>query len=327
MSYSYDRYDRNPPRQEESSAEKALRGKLGFLWIFLALTLAFVVVCVVFWLIIWIFPAIGGTGAVYLRDSLGMLKGTLFPGGWPTPFFWILISIIAGVSLVLWSYIHENGRPIIAWILSVLMVLGAVAFGIAKGSTSGILASDYYLTTTALQVKDTDVLPAMLQKYVNDGSLEVTLEEGDLTSSWVPRVASMTGAMKVLSKTSGAVNNTELMRNTVTYLYGEGVSGAWTAIRNSLGQQDIYGISSWNGTGDENRINTCRFTGDNALKKNFGGAWGKSLWNSIAAKYPSFYYNESDMWGYCDGTEPIIVLPGVILSHFDVQLTDRKSVV
>jgi hypothetical protein len=298
------------------------------------------VAVVVLWLITWAIAAILGFGPTYLIGTKGLIQWTLFPGGLPTPFFWILVAFALSILLLIWAYDNASGsngsyndygrrqsspNAAIAWILTVVMILGGFSLGIVKGVTMGILASDYYLTTTSIEVKDSDAPPAILEKYVDAGLVEVPIKDGDLSNQWVPRVASMTGALNVLSKTSGSINNSELMTDTITYLYGEGDKGAWTAIRNSGGQQDIYGISSWNGTGDADRIQTCRFDGDYDLNKNFGGMWGKNLWNSVANTYPSFYYDESDMWGYCDGSEPVIVIPGVRLTYTDMRSVDAPA--
>lgn len=322
--FEYDPYDSLYGSSKSTRQPSKLDGPLGLLLIFLAYAAIVAALFIVPFLIIWIFPAIGGNGAIFAHDTLGMLKGMFFPGGWPTPFFWIMASIVAGAALITWAG-RRGAQWVLSIILTIVMVLGASAFAAGKSFTQNILASDYYLTTTTLQVEDRDALPSMLQKYVDNQALEVPLNEGDLSTSWVPRAASATGAYKVLSKTSGAVNNAELMADTISYIYGEGTSGMWTGIRNGINQQDIYGISSWNGTGNEDRINTCRFEGDFDLKKNFGGNWGKNLWDSVASAYPSFYYTQSDMWGYCDGEEPIIVVPGVYLSHTDVQVADTPA--
>jgi len=290
------------------------------------IVVAIVAAIVAVWLIIWGITAIFGFGPTHLHDTVGLVQGGLFPGGLPTPFFWILASIVLAVGMIVSAYSGDSdGMLATAWVVAVVIVVASIVLGIVKGVTHDIIASDYYLETSSLEVKNPDVLPTMLVKYVDQGSVTIPINQGDLNSEWVPRVASMTGALKVLSKTSGSINNAELMTDTLTYLYGEGDSGAWTAIRNSGGQQDIYGISSWNGTGDANRIETCRFDGDYSLNRNFGGMWGKNLWNSVVNAYPSFFYNESDMWGYCDGGEPIIVIPGVRLTHTDMRTVDAPG--
>ncbi len=288
-------------------------------------------VCLIIWLVGWAISAIfTSSGFIYLRDTAGMLHEGFFPGGLfgPSPLTVFLVVLNLAFALVTWAYLNGE-RPrtnVLALLMAVVMILGACALSMTKSITNGILGSDYYLTNTTFMVTDTDAMPALLEKYDDHDQLEVNVDEGVMENAWVPRVASMTGALRVLSKTSSSSNSNVLMRNTITYLYGEGDSGVWTAIRNGKGQQDIFGISSWDGTGNEDRINTCRFTKDYALNKNFGGPWGnKNLWDSVASAYPSFYYAPSDLWGYCDGEEPVMVLPGVSLSSFDMRSVDAPS--
>lgn len=296
-----------------------------WLWGPLLGVLVILVVLAVIWGICWLVAVIfWDAGAVVWRNTGGMIQGALFPGGWPTPFFWILLAVLLSAMGLKLAYDRDSGSAAMAWLLAILMVVGAVALGITKGVTHGILASDYYLTTTTIKVGDPDALPSMLAKYDNNGTLEVDVEQGSLPSGWVPRVASATGAFNVMKKTGDAINNTSLMDDTITYIYGENGGGQWTAIRNGINRQYIYGIATWNGTGD--RVGACRFTGDYAIHKTFGGMWpGNNLWNAVAGTYPSFFYNESDMWGYCDGDEPIVVIPGVQLSHYDMQATDASA--
>ncbi len=292
----------------------------------LAVTAAIIAVLVIIWLIGLLVAEIWpDSAAVMWRDTLGMIHSSLFPGGIPTPAFWILLSILLAVMILSYAYNRDYSAGIIgiSWTLAVLMVLGTVGLGVGKGITNDILASDYYLTTTTFKTSDTENLPSILKKYADNGSLRVEVEQGELPTSWVPRVASATGALNVITKTGDAVNNTDVMDDTVTYLYGEGKLGVWTAIRNGANQQNIYGVSSWNGTGD--RIATCRFTGEYALNKAFNGMYDKNLWNTVAGTYSSFYYDESDMWGYCDGEKPIIVIPGVNLSSTDMRTIDTAG--
>jgi hypothetical protein len=296
-------------------------------WLFwpVAITGAIIGAFIVVWLIVLGINAITYQGAPVLwRDTMGLIQWTLFPGGVPTPFFWVMLGILVAIILIARGHSEYSLGPVVfGWVAGGLIVVLGFTLVIVKGVTHDILASDRYLTTTTFEVADTDTLPDILAKYDRNGTLEIQLENGDLPTSWVPRVASATGALNVMKKTGDAVNNTALMDDTVTYLYGDGQSGEWTAIRNGVNQQDIYGISSWNGSGE--RVETCRFTGDYALNRAFSAMWGKDLWNSVASSYPTFYYNESDMWGYCDGDEPIIVIPGVHLGFTDMQSVDETA--
>lgn len=280
--------------------------------------------------IIWFFVGVMyDSTAIAIRELIAFWNAGLFPNGWniflATPFFWTMVVVIAIIAVWIWAFYDDNLdlRFITASVITVVLLVGVVGYDIWKGVVYNNNGAGHYLTTTSFVVKDTAKLPSMLTKQSQNGNLTVEIEQGDLPTSWTPRVASATGALRVMELTSEAVNNTELMAETMTYLYGEGDNGVWTAIRDGNNQQSIYGVSSWNGTGDN--VETCRFEGDYKIDKAYGGLWGKNLTNAVAGKYPSFNYNESDMWGYCEGDQPIIVVPGVTLSGIDVRTTDQSA--
>ena len=285
-----------------------------------------VIIAAVLGIVWFIVGGIFDSMAILFRGLGAFWSSALFPNGWnlflATPFFWTIVAIIAIVVVwfATWSFGENSG---LAWFLTVVLVIGAGGYDIFKAFTYNLDGSGHYLSTTSFVVENPDELPSMLTKQFNNGNLKTEIVQGNLPTSWTPRVASATGALRVMELTSEAVNNTELMPDTMTYLYGEGDNGAWTAIRDGNNQQAIYGISSWNGTGDA--VETCRFEGDYKLEKAFGGLWGKNLGNAIASAYPSFLYDDGDMWGYCDGDEPIIVIPGVTLTGTDVRTADQSA--
>ena len=300
--------------------------RVGFGWLLwpLGITAVIAVVWFVIFGVVWLISLIPGNQASIARDHLAMIHNLLFPGGIPTPAFWLYAIVMVAIMLFLFAYNSDSDLlGLLARFVAVALILGGISLGIYKLLAYNNIAADYYLSTTTLKVADTSKLPNMLLKYADNGTLKLKVEQGDLPTSWVPRVASATGALNVMKKTSDAVNNTDLMEDTATYLYGSGNNGTWTAIRNGTGQQSIYGIASWNGTGD--RVDTCRFSGDYALDYAFNGTYHHDLWNVVAATYGSFYYNQGDMWGYCKDGEPIIVLPGVQLGSTDMQSADKTA--
>jgi hypothetical protein len=257
----------------------------------------------------------------------GIWQSWLFPNGWnifaATPFFTVVASliIIAIAWLVVDATESNAGVAIIVTIVLALVSLHAVFVrGWWMGEESG---ANHYLSTTSFVVHDTNKLPGMLTKFSTSGEAKVKAVQGELPSGWVPRVASATGAQNVIGRTSDAINNTELMSDTLTYVYGEGQSGVWTAIRDGKNQQAIYGIHSWNGDGEN--IETCEFKGDYELNQAFGGLWDTNLGNTIAQQYPQFTFDDSDMWGYCDDGKPIIVIPGTKTVGHDVRTVDQAN--
>jgi hypothetical protein len=181
-----------------------------------------------------------------------------------------------------------------------------------------------YADDTTFVVEDPAKLPASLSSLTEGSSANADgadclfgtkhdvpscVTKGTLPSDWDARSASLTGAEIVMSRTSGAVPNTEIMTDTLTYL-NDGAS--WTAIRNGKNKVPVYGIVSWNGS---DATQTCRFTGKSALNYAFEGRWGQNLDDTLAKDYPGLLYDKKDMWGYCKGggeitsRTPVIVIP------------------
>ena len=102
-----------------------------------------------------------------------------------------------------------------------------------------------------------------------------------------------------------------------SYIYGEDGAGSWTGIRDGKNRQPIFGVATWAGAGTS--VKTCEFKGEYELNKAFGGSWGKNLGDDIAAFDKSFTYSAQDMYGYCDGDKPVIVIPGTRTGTTDVR--------
>lgn len=184
-----------------------------------------------------------------------------------------------------------------------------------------------YAEATTFVVENPDKLPASLNPLVKGGDREADsskclfttvhdvpscIQQGTLPNTWDARKASLTGASIVMNRTSGAVPNSDIMDETLTYLYGADSDAVWSAIRNGINKQPINGIVTWDGS---NSPQSCQFTGKYSLNYAFGGQWGQNLTDTLAKDYPGLLYDSNDMWGYCDGTgeitsrEPVIVIP------------------
>jgi hypothetical protein len=279
-------------------------------------------------LILWFFVGLmfDSSAQAYRGFLNGIWFSWFFPNGWnifmATPLFTALVclTIIAAV----WIFRADGGSSAVAWIVTVVLALvsiHAIAIrGIWEAEESG---ARHYLSTTTFVVHDPAKVPDLLNKFSTSNEAQVKVVAGDLPSGWLPRVASATGARNVISKTGDAISNTELMLDTMTYIYGSGQSGSWTAIRDGKNQVNIYGVASWDGSGES--VKTCEFTGQNELNKAFGGMWGTNLTNAIAGKYPLFTYDESDIWGYCDGDKPVIVIPGTKTVGYSTRTVDEAN--
>lgn len=277
----------------------------------------------------------------------------LFPSGWnllrATPLFWIIV--IVAILLVAWarllrkelskqrvffdereaardkrySYSREfefefEWKMIPSWLKKVS--IGAVAVVVIGAVLSMFMWANWnarhYNEANTYVVEDGGHVPNSLARISTASNAQVKIETGTMPDAWQKRVASATGARYVMQKTGDSNVNTVLMPETVSYIYNKsGTGGSWTGIRNGQNRQPIYGIASWAGTGQA--VKNCEFKGNYELNKAFGGSWGMNLNDDIAQFDPSFRYSTSDMYGYCDGDKPVIVIPGSRITGLQMQ--------
>lgn len=232
-----------------------------------------------------------------------------FPGGSTiTPF--LAWCVFAAIALIIAVNNKRHDSETTVWQKNVA-VIGLVVLIIPSFVTSFLwdeIGSRYYNQSSTYVVSSTDDVPDTLARVATSSSSQINISEGEMPTSWVPRIASATGATYVMEKTGDSNANTALMPETISYIYGEGASGTWTAIRNGKNRQPIFGVASWAGTGE--RVVTCEFEGDYELRYAFNGVWGMNLGDEIAAYDSRFEYDADDVYGYCDDGKPVIVIPG-----------------
>jgi hypothetical protein len=134
------------------------------------------------------------------------------------------------------------------------------------------------------------------------------VKQGTLpTAGWEPRVSSYNGAVYGISRTSGDIQNVSLAASTVTYLNAwHGEPARWSGILDGTGiSQGMGGVSEWTGS----QVTTCTFSGQYAIDRSFGGTNMADLPDYLAQQYPGLRWTLSDVWGYCDGSEPVVVIP------------------
>lgn len=329
---------------------KLLKTRRGL--IFTLTALAVLVVVGFFWFVL------GYTADTWHIFVAGLLNGIwrswLFPSGWnllkATPFFWMLVAtLFVAIAIIrslnaqyktqktnfdkkaansqkrFPSYEYLRGfhfEPKFSPRLvksAVAVVAGCMIVSVATMFMWADWNARHYNEANTYVVEDTGNLPNSLSRIGLANSPQIDIETGILPDSWEKRVASATGATYVMQKTGDSNVNTVLMSETVSYIYNTDGStgGSWTGIRNGQKRQPIYGISSWAGTGEA--VKTCEFKGDFELSKAFDASWGLNLSDDIAQFDPSFMYNTSDMYGYCDGDKPVIVIPGSRIKGLQVQ--------
>jgi hypothetical protein len=160
--------------------------------------------------------------------------------------------------------------------------------------------------------------------FVGNADVASCVQVGSLpTQGFAPRVSSATGATIVMQRTSGGSQNVELLTDTMTYLNGNGKDGVWSAIRDGSGNiTPMEGVVEWKGSGLPTE---CTFSGNDELNRALNGAKTNSLSNYIAEKYPTLIYSESDVWGYCKGSQPVVVFPVSRQLHYRTQTVNTPA--
>lgn len=177
---------------------------------------------------------------------------------------------------------------------------------------------------TIFMVKDLDQIPSFITDLAKDarvasggpcalvGRHDVTgcLAEGDLPTNWERRVVSITSATYQMRTNSPSAGNTDLRENTVSYLYRKGADGKTevrvSGVRDGKNNKPLHSVVEWDGRANPT---SCAFEGEYALDKAFKGKWSKNLRDLLARKHQDLDYDENDIWGYCDGSEPKVVIP------------------
>jgi hypothetical protein len=280
-----------------------------------------IAVGLLFWLFAWLDTWHLFTQAIGQEFFVRHLFPTWDPLHWtPLAYFAVVIAALIFGSYALLKF--EERIPGSGWtaIGCVVLCLASLVMGVRGTWDNHQDAGQWYNQATNFIVEDTDNLPISLEPVIDqaqpsDGECAFTthhdvpscIKEGVLPDEWAHRTSSMSGAEIVMSRTSEAAPNTELMSETMMF---RNDIDSWTAIRDGKNKQPIFGIVEWNG-GDD--TTTCRFKDDYAIDYAFGGRWGSNLANVVANHYPTLFYETSDMWGYCkdnDGErEPVIVIP------------------
>ena len=134
-----------------------------------------------------------------------------------------------------------------------------------------------------------------------------------------PRVGSRDGAIAVMSRSSGNIANVHLRTDTLTYLNATaGRAAAWSAIRDGGGiDTPMFGVVEWKGGAEQ--PTQCRFAGRFRIDRALDGRRSNSLPNLLNDRFPHLIFAGSDAWGYCDGAEPVVVLPVQRQIHYKAR--------
>lgn len=267
------------------------------------------------WLWIWVTIGFIGSAAIVLSDVETRDRGKYYGGTE--------------------DHLTVSRKPA-SVVLAIILVL-ATAGGLVKMTTIGWDndkdEARYYNRSVSFVVPDLDGSYSSIKHLLN-GATETSrkgcdmvdasdmgtcIVEGELDlEGWEPRIGSLDGAIYAIKRTSGDEAKVSLNEGMVTYLNEwNGQPARWSGVLDGSGkEQSLGGVSEWDGT---NQTTDCTFENKYAVNRAFGGERGNDLTNLLAERYPALRYQESDVWGYCDGDEPIVVVP----TTKQIQFKDR----
>lgn len=298
--------------------------------------------------LVWLVRRFLFEGMKLNQDMDQFMLANVWSGSWWL-WAWLTVGFI-GSAVIVMADLEERevgrygrtedrifvSRQRISMVVAIIMVLATVG-GVFKLTTVGWDndkdEARYYNRATTFVVPNLDETPATV-RYLLEGATESSrsgcdmvgasdmhtcLREGELDQAgWEPRIGSLDGAVFAIKRTSGDEQRISLNKGMVTYLNEWGEQPArWSGVLDGSGtEQGLGGVSEWDGS---NQTTICKFEGKYDLDRAFAGERGNSMPNLLAERYPALRYEQSDVWGYCDGDEPIVVIP----TTKQIQFKDR----
>ncbi|GAA2071083.1 hypothetical protein [Actinomadura alba] len=124
---------------------------------------------------------------------------------------------------------------------------------------------------------------------------------------WESRTSSLAAARTAMKAAASPVAGVNVMESSFTYQWGSSPNtGQWSAVLDGSGGTPAYGVAQWDGR--TNSAQVCRFGTGNRFQRAFGGSGRNSLRNLLADRHPDLIYTDKDIWGYCQGDRPVIVI-------------------
>ena len=274
-----------------------------------------------------------GTWSQWWR--LVLVRRQWLPGGLlapPTALFWLWVAVgFIGTAVI----VTDSGRaPRGSGLVATVAVIAAIGV-LAVPFVRAVWDNDkdggrYYNRATTWHITDGASPPASLA-YLMRGARKndrgcayrgaadvpacVQVDKLPGIASWEGRTSSYASAQQMMAHAASPAPKVDFWEDTLTYLYGappqpghKGGPGIWTAVLDGSGKATpAYGIASWDGASNTVKV-ACRFA-PGAFDRAFHGARGNSLGNWLGEKYPDLLWDEDDVWGYCQGANPVIVVP------------------
>lgn len=237
-------------------------------------------------------------------------------------YFWLWATIgLAIATLVHFTLMDsDDGVGVQIAVAAVLIFSSVGVYGVTLWNNDKDYGR-YYADSTAFYVSNPASVPDSLRNLAADATVagdcallgvhdvRGCIREGVLSEEgWEPRVSSLQGATNAIRRKTDGVQRVNLQSETVMYLNAtDDTPAVWSGILNGSGkEQPLYGVAEWPGAGDPT---VCRFEGEYAIKRAFDAQRGNNMDNLLKEQFPSLRWNLSDAWGYCDGDEPVVVVP------------------
>ena len=259
---------------------------------------------------LWVWFAIGFTGSIVIALRT-CAPGT--PSRVPGLAVSALASLLAVLSVIqAWRVVWDDDKDFARYYLeSTVFYSPSLVPGTAPPSLGRLLtgASPADRPGCAL-VGDADV-PGCIAAGVAP------------STGWDARVSSYDGAVFALSGSSGVMQNVSLNTATVKYLNAwHGLPARWSGIMDGTGiSQGMGGVAEWNGS----TVTTCDFSGQYAIDRAFGGTNMADMADYLAQQYPGLRWRIGDVWGYCSGSQPVVVIPVTRLVRFMNRTVDTAA--
>jgi hypothetical protein len=243
----------------------------------------------------WLWVAIGLIGTTVIFGGPLMEKADASPGGCllgAVPVIAAVVVLFVPFLQAVWDNDKDEGRfysSATTWhVTSVTNPPASTAY-LLRGMHKGSGGCGYRSASDVYTCIDVDRLPGI--------------------RSWEGRTSSYASASQMMAHAASLAPKVDAWQDTITYLYGQhGTGGIWTAVLDGSGKATpTYGIASWDGASNSVKV-ACRFA-PGAFDRAFHGQRGNSLTNLLAEKFPSLVWNGTDVWGYCKGDRPVIVVP------------------
>ncbi|WP_433334555.1 hypothetical protein [Spirillospora sp. CA-294931] len=282
----------------------------------------------------------GGTGTWEQWWRLTVVRSWWLPGGdlgHPTALFWLWLAVgLVGTAFILGGVLDDSyvdsppGQgpatviAVIAGLAGVIVLVYPLPVALWDNDKD---AGRYYNSGTVFH--DTKgVPPPSSLGHLLDGARPggpgcdargrhdvascVRHDQLEGIRSFEGRTSSFASAIAMMEHAASPAPQVDAWEPSITYFYDSvpGRAGVWTAVLDgSKTATPAYGIATWDGRTNSVRVG-CRFNvgKDNRFDRAFSGQTGNSLRNLLAEKYPDLSYEDTDVWGYCKGERPVIVV-------------------